>query len=676
MAKQFSIKIFIALALLSWCACNRTSESQEVAPLSPEELFKNPEFQSIYRLQDFQRKDDLITYFASEDPTYRYAAAMAFGSFRDSTVIGNLAQLLQDPVSMVRQAAAYALGQIGSSKAESKLLAAFDRYDSLGTSTPVNAAILEAVGKCGTRSSLHYLSQVTTYKSSDTLLLEGQAFGIYRFSLRGLIDSLGTKRMVQLATEVQYPSKVRMIAANYLARANVRLDTFARVLAPVAPKESNINIRMALASALGKTTKIYVLDTLRHWFPKETDYRVRVNIIKALGNHDYNLGRATVFNALGDPNPHVAHQASQYFVDHGQAKDATFYWQLAKDSTYSWQTQANLFAAAQRYLPPLYADLRDKLNFQHRRKFEKAVNPYAKAAFLRGLSWFGWNYRYILREGDKSKSPVVHSAAWEALEKISSRPDFNRHFGLGWRKVAKDLSLYFRYTLLKGDAGSMVSGAIALRNPERDYKAFFTQFGFLDTALTRLTIPRDLETYLEVQKTINFFKGVKENSNLYHYDPTKHPIDWDVLASLGESPTAVIETPKGEIRIRLFPGVAPGTVANFVKLARAGFYNNKTFHRVVANFIVQGGCPRGDGYGSLDYVLRTEVPPRNYDDEGYIGMASAGPDTEGVQFFITHSPTLHLDGKYTLFGKVSQGMSIVHTLLIGDIIQKITIQKQ
>jgi cyclophilin family peptidyl-prolyl cis-trans isomerase len=403
---------------------------------------------------------------------------------------------------------------------------------------------------------------------------------------------------------------------------------------------------------------------------------VRVNIIKAIGNHDYNFGRATVFNALGDPNPHVANQASQYFVDHGQPKDATFYWQLAKDSTYSWQTQANLYAAAQRFLPPILADLRDKLNFQHRRKFERATDPYAKAAFLKGLSWFGWNYRYIFRESENVKSPVIRSAAWEALEKISSRPDFARHFGLGWRKVAKDLSQFFRYAMLKGDAGTMVSSATALRLPERGYKEFYTQFGFLDTALTRLTLPRDLETYLEVQKTSNFFKGLKENANLYHYDPSKHPIDWAVLASIGDNPTAVIETSKGEIRISLFPSLAPGSVTNFVKLARSGFYNNKVFHRVVPNFVAQGGCPRGDGYGSLDYAIRTEVPPRYYDDEGYLGMASAGFDTEGTQFFITHSPTPHLDGKYTLFGKVSQGMSIVHTLLIGDVIKKVTIQKQ
>jgi len=96
---------------------------------------------------------------------------------------------------------------------------------------------------------------------------------------------------------------------------------------------------------------------------------------------------------------------------------------------------------------------------------------------------------------------------------------------------------------------------------------------------------------------------------------------------------------------------------------------------VVPNFVVQGGCPRGDGYGSPDFTIRSEVPQMYYDTSGYIGMASAGPHTESVQWFITHSPTPHLDGQYTIFGKVEEGMDVVNQLEIGDIIQDIRILK-
>jgi cyclophilin family peptidyl-prolyl cis-trans isomerase len=112
-----------------------------------------------------------------------------------------------------------------------------------------------------------------------------------------------------------------------------------------------------------------------------------------------------------------------------------------------------------------------------------------------------------------------------------------------------------------------------------------------------------------------------------------------------------------------------------MQLSRDGFYDGLNFHRVVPNFVIQGGCPRGDGYGSLDYSIRSELPPLHYDDEGYIGMASAGNHTEGTQFFITHSPTPHLDGNYTIFGKVESGMNIVHQIQMGDQIKNIKVRR-
>jgi cyclophilin family peptidyl-prolyl cis-trans isomerase len=113
----------------------------------------------------------------------------------------------------------------------------------------------------------------------------------------------------------------------------------------------------------------------------------------------------------------------------------------------------------------------------------------------------------------------------------------------------------------------------------------------------------------------------------------------------------------------------------FVEQAKKGYYNGKSFHRVVPNFVAQGGCPRGDGYGGLDFTLRTEVPAlMRYDREGMVGLASAGLDTESVQFFITHSPAPHLDGNYTIFATVIDGMSVVHDLQVGDLITKISIQ--
>jgi cyclophilin family peptidyl-prolyl cis-trans isomerase len=104
----------------------------------------------------------------------------------------------------------------------------------------------------------------------------------------------------------------------------------------------------------------------------------------------------------------------------------------------------------------------------------------------------------------------------------------------------------------------------------------------------------------------------------------------------------------------------------FVHLVKSGYYNNKKFHRVVPNFVAQAGCPRGDGWGGFDVNVVSEFSMLRYIREGRVGMASAGKDTESAQFFITHAPTIHLDGNYTIFAQVIEGMNVVHKLEIGD----------
>jgi cyclophilin family peptidyl-prolyl cis-trans isomerase/HEAT repeat protein len=127
----------------------------------------------------------------------------------------------------------------------------------------------------------------------------------------------------------------------------------------------------------------------------------------------------------------------------------------------------------------------------------------------------------------------------------------------------------------------------------------------------------------------------------------------------------IIETKHGEIEIELYGDDAIQTVANFIQLAGERFYDGKTFHRVVPNFVVQGGCPRGDGWGDAGYYIRSEFNRYRY-QAGFLGIAHSGKDTGGCQFFITHSPQHHLDGRYTIFGKVRRGMEVVHRIDQGD----------
>jgi cyclophilin family peptidyl-prolyl cis-trans isomerase len=138
------------------------------------------------------------------------------------------------------------------------------------------------------------------------------------------------------------------------------------------------------------------------------------------------------------------------------------------------------------------------------------------------------------------------------------------------------------------------------------------------------------------------------------------------------TPTAYIDTEKGLVQIELAVVDAPRTAANFTALARKGFFSNVPWHRVVADFVVQGGDPRGDGEGGPGYTIRDEINQRPY-LRGTVGMALDWADTGGSQFFITHSPQPHLDGRYTVFGQVVAGMDVVDALRQWDIVRSIRI---
>lgn len=138
--------------------------------------------------------------------------------------------------------------------------------------------------------------------------------------------------------------------------------------------------------------------------------------------------------------------------------------------------------------------------------------------------------------------------------------------------------------------------------------------------------------------------------------------------------TAKIETTRGTIEIELAPQHAPKTVNNFVFLARQGFYDGVSFHRVISNFMIQGGDPTGTGRGGPGYRFEDETrgnPLRH--ETGVLSMANAGPNTNGSQFFITHSPQPHLDGKHTVFGKVTSGQDVVDAIKQGDKMVKVEI---
>jgi peptidyl-prolyl cis-trans isomerase B (cyclophilin B) len=153
------------------------------------------------------------------------------------------------------------------------------------------------------------------------------------------------------------------------------------------------------------------------------------------------------------------------------------------------------------------------------------------------------------------------------------------------------------------------------------------------------------------------------------------PTAEDAAAVKGQPLQAVIETTRGVIRLELFTDEAPLTVANFKNLADAGFYDGVTFHRVVPDFMIQGGDPDATGTGGPGYRFDDEESALQlpHDSPGILSMANAGPDTNGSQFFITHVPTPHLNGKHAVFGRVVQGQDVVNAIRAGDVMRSVIV---
>jgi len=145
------------------------------------------------------------------------------------------------------------------------------------------------------------------------------------------------------------------------------------------------------------------------------------------------------------------------------------------------------------------------------------------------------------------------------------------------------------------------------------------------------------------------------------------------IARIGKVTRATVTTTKGRFIIEFLPADAPLTVDNFVQLARKGYFNGQRIPRVVPNFVIQAGDPRGDQNGGPGYQIRCEINEVPY-ERGSVGMALSGKDTGGSQWFVTHSPQPHLDGGYTVFGRVVSGMNVVDRIARGDIIRNVTVK--
>ncbi len=474
---------------------------------------------------------------------------------------------------------------------------------------------------------------------------------------------------MDLAVDERFPLAARLPAAHYLVRSPARMDSLqtAAVINRL-PRETNADLRMAFATGLGKSGRPEALSALQRLQRSESDWRVRTSILRAFANFDYGAVRDDALEALRDPNPLVAQTAAEYFVNQGIDQDATLYWRLGRDSLPA-RVRSTLYRAANTHLANYYIEYRESINYQLRQRYGQTADPYEQADILTALGAFPWNYRLIRNLASGSTAAPVQTAAVRAMGDISRSDRFGPTLRSSAGRVRREIAYFLQQDIQSGDAGRVYEAATVLSDQAATYRPLYDSLAWAETALAKLELPAQTESYDALRTAIALLRG--EEAPVAERPAFNRPIDWSRLETAGERPRLTITTNRGALTVELWPDLAPGTVSSFLKLVDEKFYADKLFHRVVPNFVVQGGDPRGDGYGSLPFSLRTETPPVHYDRGGILGVASAGPDTEGVQFFITHSPTPHLDGRYTAFGRVLEGMDVVGQLLIGDRIQSI-----
>ncbi len=663
--RHFSLLVILAITIF---AC--VPESKKI--LTEVDInVSDPIFQSIMDHQYKEELDSILKYFNDENPTYRYLAARAFASFQEEKALDSLNVLLDDPVLKVRSMAAYSIGQIGKNNSEKDLLAGFRQRDTMSVDNSANGAILEAIGKLGNKNLADFMVNAEGYRDNDTLLLQGRAKSLYRYALRGITSPTVTDLAVKSVRNYKYDNTTRLFAANYLARANdLDIEKVKFQIAEAFVDENNVNIKMALASALRHTSDKEIQTTLLNQLELDQDYRIKCNIIRTLSNYDYINSAEKITGLIKDKNIHIARSAVAFLDQKGIKEDVLVYRQIAKDSL-PWQVKADLYTTINNLLPYYYSKTVNATRWHIQKLIESEEDTLALAHYIRSLGNDPGSYQYLLKFAEENNNTLTNTAIIETLGQILASDNFNGTFQGYSRFHRRKILEVLQTALTTKDEGMVGAAADAIANPNTFLTDLIDSTEFLFEAKSSLSNPAQIESIHAIDRAIGRLRGVTK-PKLTKTEGSKLP-NWSVLNEYNNKTHVIVKTTQGAFTIELYMNEAPGSVFNFLELSKRDYYDDKIFHRVVPNFVIQTGSPRGDNYGGEDYVIKSDVPPLSYADEGYVGMASAGLHTESTQWFVTHSPTLHLDGKYSIFGKVVDGMNVIHKIQVGDKILDIII---
>ncbi len=670
--RSFYIVLFITLNMLPVSVLGQTFTTRP-----DDHLLSRPDLQYLVELQTQRNGKELIRSLSSHDPSIRGRAAFALASVQDSLAIPFLVQLLQDSEDDVRADAAFALGQSYGSVSSDSLFSALMReaaYD-------VQLQLLDALGKKGDLQTLQKLATWNAHRSLE----EGVGRAISRFSLRGLHHPEAVKRLVTFL-QSQDPA-VRRQAAYYFGRTPTTepwsfvSDTLYAILRSAGPVDPAAGYLLQAVARLGRPEDTSLLIK---WAHESDDWRIRTVAARAMASRlPEPNARRTLLEMLSDSSEHVRVTAAETIAGFEGWEDAGVETiiQWIRDHPEAWRVSALLLLVPAKKGHWLF--ISEEIE---RRK----GSPLAYAHALRALASAPASDALAALTAAAS-SQDLH-VAYAALNTLYER----------WKEDRSDPTLIPVYFQAFADAlqrRDLAASYVAAQAFEDSLFRPLGAPGLLATTYRQMKAPEDIEPMTAILNSLGSVGDSSMATMLQTELQSAHPIlraaaadalqkltgvrypaapvparfdktlDWKFLATLGRHPHLILRTDKGLIDIMLDAEQAPFTSQTLLQLAAAGAYDGVPFHRVVPNFVVQGGdIERGDGFGGPGFVIPSEFT-RILFREGATGIASAGKDTEGSQYFITHSMQPHLDGRYTAFGYVAAGMQVVDRIYEGDLVR-------
>lgn len=633
----------------------------------------------IRRLQDNRQSpiQNILHYLQSTNPKIISQALLAIANRQDTGAARFVIPFFSHANSEVRSMAYFAIGQLNDSTASPNL---FERMP-LEKNPKCRDLLFQALGKIGTKNDLrNVLLQAEKHEKSNIQLLSK---AVARFAIRNIVDSSAVEILFNAIEAGKYDE----LAVYALMRMNVHSienKKYEKILLRLL-HHNNADIRMWAASLAGAVQNDAMLQQLLNSAKRDSDWRVRVNALRSLQKQYSEKSILSVTTLLTDSNEHVSLTAIQtlnnYVIRNHSSYDTSALRKILRD--------AKKYSSRQR--GGAAKILLNSRNDELLREIEivfAAADEHLQAEILDGIG----------KAQNISLLPLIFSSleSQESIILINAVTAYGNLLPLMTEKIdsflVRILPLYQRK-----DAGISYTIGVVLQDSLFTRTLLRPYLAQIHTAFAAMKSPDDLEPMIELMHLFvshNDTAAVPLLENLLSTDDyvIQKEASLALIQLTGKTFSmmkredtysnsfivednqqysgAVIKTTKGNIRIRFVQEAAPYSIAAFIKLCKNKFYDGTPFHRVVSNFVIQGGDPLGNGSGGPGYSLRTEVFPEVLYKRGAVGLASAGKDTEGSQFFITHCPTPHLDGRYTLFA-YTDDFSVVDKIMIGDKILEI-----